>query len=80
MVYASALIPAWRWSILVQCRFRRSLLPAVYHLPFDDLKDRSLKIRGLEARDFDDAFEKIRSPTTADEIDRYEECNRNFGE
>jgi len=30
-------------------------------------------IRGLEARDFDDAFEKIRSPLTADEIDRYEE-------
>ncbi|MGE4374719.1 MAG: hypothetical protein AB7D01_03290 [Methanoculleus sp.] len=80
MVYASALIPAWRWSILVQCRFRRSPLPAVYHLPFNDLKDRSLKIRGLEARDFDDAFEKNRSPTTADEIDRYEEWNRNFGE
>ena len=57
--------------------------PDLYHLaelPFDDLKERSLKIRGLEARDFDDAFEKIRSPITADEIDRYEECNRNFGE
>ena len=26
---------------------------AVYHLPFDDLKERSLKIRGLEARDLD---------------------------
>lgn len=55
-------------------------MPAVYHLPFDDLKERSLKIWGLEARDFDDAFEKIRSPITADEIDRYEEWNRNFGE
>jgi len=38
------------------------------------------KIRGLEARDFDDAFEKIWSPITADEIDRYEEWNRNSGE
>jgi len=57
--------------------------PDLYHLaelPFDDLKERSLKIRGLEARDFDDAFEKIWSPITADEIDRYEEWNRNSGE
>ena len=57
--------------------------PNIYHLaklPFDELKERPLKIRGLEARDFKDAFEKIRSPITRTDIDRYEEWNRNFGE
>lgn len=55
----------------------------LYHLaelPFDELKERSLKVRGLRAGDFEDAFEKIRSPITESDIQRYREWNESFGE
>jgi katanin p60 ATPase-containing subunit A1 len=49
-------------------------------LPFDELKERSLKVRALCAGDFEDAFEKIKSPITESDIQRYHEWNENFGE
>ena len=49
-------------------------------LPFDELKERSLKVRGLCTGDFDDAFEKIRSPITRSDLRRYDEWNEKFGE
>ena len=49
-------------------------------LPFDELKERFLKVRGLRAGDFEDAFEKIRPPITGSDLQRYDEWNEKFGE
>lgn len=68
----------WGCTCLRSDPGRVMVYPCVVPAPPAAFED--FKIRGLEARDFDDAFEKIRSPITADEIDRYEEWNRNFGE
>ena len=57
--------------------------PNLHHLaelPFDELRERSLKVRGLRAGDFEDAFEKIRSPITRSDLRRYDEWNESFGE
>jgi len=55
----------------------------LYHLaelPFDELKERSLKVRGLYTDDFEDAFGKIRSPLTRSDLQKYSEWNEKFGE
>lgn len=49
-------------------------------LPFDELKKRSLKIRALRESDFNGAIEKIRSPVTGEDLERYVEWNREYGE
>lgn len=48
-------------------------------LPFDELKNRSLKIRPLEMDDFYKAFKKVKSPLTKKDIEKYEKWNEEFG-
>jgi katanin p60 ATPase-containing subunit A1 len=49
------------------------------HLPFDQLKEKELRIRSLTRDDFASAFNKIKSPITKDEVRRFEEWNNDFG-
>lgn len=48
-------------------------------LPFDELRKRALKTRALEMDDFYKAFEKIKSPLTKKDVERYEKWNEEFG-
>lgn len=48
-------------------------------LPFDELRNRSLKTRALEMDDFYKAFEKVKSPLTKKDVERYEKWNEEFG-
>jgi len=49
-------------------------------LPFDELKKRVLKTRGLCDGDFEEAFERIRSPVRKGELVRYKEWSEEYGE
>ncbi|KAF1078117.1 26S protease regulatory subunit [Methanogenium sp. MK-MG] len=49
-------------------------------LPFDELKERVLLTRDLCATDFDEAFEKIRSPVRKEDLERYMNWNNEYGE
>lgn len=49
-------------------------------LPYEDLIKRHLKIRALNMNDFHQAFEKIKSPVTKADIERYAKWNDEFGE
>ena len=49
-------------------------------LPFDELKERVLLKRDLCATDFEEAFEKIRSPVGKEDIERYMNWNNEYGE
>jgi len=48
-------------------------------LPFDELRNRSLKTRALKMDDFRKAFEKVKSPLTKKDVERYEKWNEDFG-
>jgi SpoVK/Ycf46/Vps4 family AAA+-type ATPase len=49
-------------------------------LPFDELKERALITRSLCENDFAAAFNKIRSPLKADDLERYVEWNAKHGD
>jgi katanin p60 ATPase-containing subunit A1 len=49
-------------------------------LPFDELNKRALKTRPLREDDFTAAFGKIRSPLTAEELERYTKWSVEHGE
>ena len=49
-------------------------------LPFDELREQVLLTRNLCATDFEEAFEKIRSPMGKEDLERYEEWNEKYGE
>lgn len=49
-------------------------------LPFDELKERVLLTRDLCATDFDEAFERIRSPLGKEDLERYNSWNNEYGE
>lgn len=49
-------------------------------LPFEELRKHSLKTRALEMDDFYQAFEKVKSPLTRKDVERYEKWNKEFGE
>ena len=49
-------------------------------LPFDELNKRALKTRPLREDDFTAAFGKIRSPLTAEELERYTKWGVEHGE
>lgn len=49
-------------------------------LPFDEINKRALKVRPLREDDFTAAFGKIRSPLTAEELERYAEWDGEHGE
>ena len=48
-------------------------------LPYDELRRHSLKTRPLEMSDFHQAFEKVKSPLTRRDVERYEMWNEEFG-
>ncbi len=48
-------------------------------LPYDELKNRSLRTRPLTMEDFYLAFEKVKSPLTKKDVERYERWNEEFG-
>ncbi|WP_297071296.1 26S protease regulatory subunit [Thermococcus sp.] len=48
-------------------------------LPFKELRERSLRTRPLEMRDFEGAFKRIKSPLTRKDIERYEKWAEEFG-
>ncbi|WP_456467985.1 ATP-binding protein [Archaeoglobus sp.] len=48
-------------------------------LPYDELKRKSLKTRALEMEDFMQAFEKVKSPLTKRDVEKYERWNEEFG-
>ncbi len=48
-------------------------------LPYDELKRKSLKTRPLEMEDFMQAFEKVKSPLTKRDMEKYERWNEEFG-
>ncbi len=48
-------------------------------LPYDELKNKSLKTRPLTMEDFYLAFEKVKSPLTKKDVERYEKWNEEFG-
>lgn len=49
-------------------------------LPYEDLKKRSLKVKPLEMTHFERSFEKVKSPLTKKDIEKYENWNEEFGE
>ncbi len=48
-------------------------------LPYDELKRKSLKTRALEMEDFMQAFEKVKSPLTKRDVEKYEKWSEEFG-
>ena len=48
-------------------------------LPYTELVKKSLKVRSLKIKDFDDAFEKVKAPLTKDKIEKYEKWNEEYG-
>ena len=48
-------------------------------LPFAELRKRSLKIRPFKNSDLESAFEKIKSPISKKDIERYEKWNVEYG-
>ena len=48
-------------------------------LPYEELKKRKLKVRGLRMHDFEEAMAKIKSPLKKRDIERYEKWNEEFG-
>lgn len=48
-------------------------------LPYEELKKRKLKVRGLRMQDFEEAMAKIKSPLKKSDIERYEKWNEEFG-
>jgi len=48
-------------------------------LPYEELRKRKLKLRGLRMHDFEEAMAKIKSPLKREDIERYERWNEEFG-
>jgi SpoVK/Ycf46/Vps4 family AAA+-type ATPase len=48
-------------------------------LPYEELRNRTLKTRPLTMNDFYLAFEKVKSPLTKKDVERYERWNEEFG-
>ncbi|ADG13154.1 AAA ATPase central domain protein [Methanocaldococcus infernus ME] len=48
-------------------------------LPYNELKNKKLKVRPLTNEDFEEAFKKIKSPLTKSEIKKYEKWAEEFG-
>jgi len=65
------------WTMV---REKNTDLHKLAELPYEDLIKRHLKIRALNMNDFHQAFEKIKSPVTKADIERYAEWNEKFGE
>ncbi len=57
--------------------------PKLYELaelPFEELKNRTLKIRPLETRDFEEALKRVKSPLSKKDIEKYEKWVEEYGE
>ncbi len=55
-------------------------LSELANLSYEELMKRSLKVRSLEMKDFYDAFENIKTPLSENDIDRYDQWSKEFGE
>jgi len=60
-------------------RMVREQNPNIEKLTIRELESYSLKYRALQAKDFDSAFEKIKSSAQAKDIEKYEEWRKEFG-
>ena len=49
-------------------------------LPFEKLREESLKVRPLSNDDFEEAWKIIKSPLTKDKIERYEQWSKEMGD
>lgn len=54
-------------------------LDSLADLPYKELKERQLKVTSLKFDYFEAAFEKIRSPMTKAELEKYDKWNEEFG-
>ncbi|MDD4497079.1 MAG: AAA family ATPase, partial [Methanosarcinaceae archaeon] len=54
-------------------------LDSLADLPYKELKERQLKVTSLNFDYFEAAFEKIRSPLTKAELEKYDKWNEEFG-
>jgi len=48
-------------------------------LPYVELSQRKLNVTPLKHEYFEAAFEKIRSPLTKEQLDKYEKWDKEFG-
>jgi len=55
-------------------------LSELANLSYEELVKRSLKVRSLEMKDFYDAFENIKTPLSENDIERYDQWSKEFGE
>jgi len=55
-------------------------LEKLIDLPYEKLRERSLNTRAMEMEDFYNAFEKVKSPLTEKDIEKYEKWNAEYGE
>jgi len=55
-------------------------LSELANLSYEELMKRSLKVRSLEMKDFYDAFENIKTPLSENDIERYDQWSKEFGE
>lgn len=65
------------WNMI---REENKNLSELANLAYKELVKRSVNIRPLEMRDFDDAFENIKTPLTKNDILKYEQWSKEFGE
>lgn len=65
------------WNMI---RGENKNLSKLASLSYEELMKRSLKIRSLELKDFEDAFENIKTPLSENDIQKYEQWSKEFGE
>ena len=73
----SALCQLTMWNMI---REENKNLSQLANLAYEELMKRSLKIRSLEMKDFEDAFKNVKTPLSEDSINKYEKWKREFGE
>lgn len=65
------------WNMI---REENKNLSQLASLSYEELMKRSLKIRPLNIKDFEDAIKNVKSPLTENNIKKYEQWNEKFGE
>ena len=65
------------WNMI---REENKNLSQLASLSYEELMQRSLKIRSLEMKDFENAFKNVKTPLTQINLNRYDEWGKEFGE
>ena len=73
----SNLCQATMWNMV---REENQNLSELASLSYDELMKKSLKVRSLEMEDFSSAFENVKTPLTKNDLEKYEQWGREFGE